>query len=98
MPAPAGDDGAKQRLEGDKSRVALSRNCTPSSARRVAMGECQEALIRRRAMKRSVVLTALITMLLATFMWTLDAWARAGGGGSSGSRGSGTFYCPVNPG
>ena len=49
-------------------------------------------------MKRSVVLTALITMLLATFMWTLDAWARAGGGGSSGSRGSRSFSAPVNPG
>jgi predicted lipid-binding transport protein (Tim44 family) len=49
-------------------------------------------------MQRSVVLTALGTMLLATFVWTLDAWARAGSGGSSGSRGSRSFSAPANPG
>ena len=49
-------------------------------------------------MKRSVMFTALTAMLLATCMWTLEAWARAGGGGSSGSRGSRSFSAPVNPG
>jgi predicted lipid-binding transport protein (Tim44 family) len=49
-------------------------------------------------MQRSVVLTALIAMLLATVLWTVDAWARAGGGGSSGSRGSRSFSAPANPG
>ena len=38
-------------------------------------------------MQRSVVLTALGAMFLATLLWSVDAWARAGGGGSSGSRG-----------
>jgi predicted lipid-binding transport protein (Tim44 family) len=49
-------------------------------------------------MQRSVVLTALVAMLMATFVWTLDAWARAGGGGSSGSRGSRSFSAPARPG
>jgi predicted lipid-binding transport protein (Tim44 family) len=49
-------------------------------------------------MQRSVVLSALVAMLLATFIWTLDAWARVGGGGSSGSRGSRSFSAPANPG
>jgi predicted lipid-binding transport protein (Tim44 family) len=49
-------------------------------------------------MQRSVVLTALMVMVLATFVWTLDAWARAGGGGSSGSRGSRSFSAPMRPG
>jgi predicted lipid-binding transport protein (Tim44 family) len=49
-------------------------------------------------MKRSVMWTALSIMLLATCIWTLDAWARAGGGRSSGSRGSRSFSAPANPG
>jgi predicted lipid-binding transport protein (Tim44 family) len=49
-------------------------------------------------MQRSVVLTALIAMVLATLLWSLDAWARAGGGGSSGSRGSRSFSAPARPG
>jgi predicted lipid-binding transport protein (Tim44 family) len=49
-------------------------------------------------MKRSVVLTGLAAMFLATMLWSLDAWARAGGGGSSGSRGSRSFSAPANPG
>ena len=48
-------------------------------------------------MQRSVVLTALGAMLLATLLWSLDAWARAGGGGSSGSRGSRSFSAPARP-
>jgi predicted lipid-binding transport protein (Tim44 family) len=49
-------------------------------------------------MQRSVVLTALMAILLATFVWTLEAWARAGGGASSGSRGSRSFSAPMRPG
>jgi predicted lipid-binding transport protein (Tim44 family) len=49
-------------------------------------------------MRRSVALTAVIVMLLATLVWTLDAWARAGGGRSTGSRGSRSFSAPATPG
>jgi predicted lipid-binding transport protein (Tim44 family) len=49
-------------------------------------------------MKRSVMLTALTAMLLATCLWSLDAWARAGAGRSSGSRGSRSFSEPASPG
>ena len=49
-------------------------------------------------MRRSMLLTALATMLLGTCLWTLDAWARAGGSRSSGSRGSRSFSAPLNPG
>ena len=49
-------------------------------------------------MKRSVALTAVMVMMLATLLWTLDAWARAGGGRSMGSRGSRSFSAPANPG
>jgi predicted lipid-binding transport protein (Tim44 family) len=48
-------------------------------------------------MQRSVVLTALGAMFLATLLWSVDAWARAGGGGSSGSRGSRSFSAPARP-
>jgi predicted lipid-binding transport protein (Tim44 family) len=48
-------------------------------------------------MKRSVLLTALAVMFLGTALWSLDAWARAGGGGSSGSRGSRSFSAPTSP-
>jgi predicted lipid-binding transport protein (Tim44 family) len=48
-------------------------------------------------MRRSVVLTALGAMLMATMFWSVDAWARAGGGGSSGSRGSRSFSAPARP-
>jgi len=48
-------------------------------------------------MKRSFVVVALLVMFLAAFLWTLDAWARAGGGGSSGSRGSRSYSAPVRP-
>ncbi len=39
-------------------------------------------------MKRTVALMALIVMVLAPLLWTAEAWARAGGGSSGGSRGS----------
>jgi len=48
-------------------------------------------------MKRSVVTTTLMVLCLAAFLWTVDAWARAGGGGSGGSRGSRTYSAPVTP-
>lgn len=45
-------------------------------------------------MKRTVALTALVVMVLAPLLWTVDAWARAGGGSSGGSRGSRSFSSP----
>src|SRR4051794_35173957 len=45
-------------------------------------------------MKRTVVLTSVSVMLLAVCLWTLDAWARAGGGKSTGSRGSRSWSSP----
>src|SRR5688500_8013197 len=48
-------------------------------------------------MKRSMVLTSVGIMLLAMCLWTLDAWARAGGGRSTGSRGSRSFSSPAKP-
>jgi predicted lipid-binding transport protein (Tim44 family) len=46
-------------------------------------------------MRRTVAVTALLVM--APFLWTVDAWARAGGGGSSGSRGSRSYSSPARP-
>lgn len=48
-------------------------------------------------MKRTVALTTLVLMLLTGLLWTVDAGARAGGGGSSGSRGSRSYSAPVRP-
>ena len=45
-------------------------------------------------MKRTVALTSVVVMLLAVFLWTQDAWARAGGGKSTGSRGSRSWSSP----
>ena len=45
-------------------------------------------------MKRTVVLTSAVVMLLAVGLWTLDASARAGGGKSAGSRGSRSWSAP----
>src|SRR5262245_13245250 len=45
-------------------------------------------------MKRTVALTSVSVMLLAVCLWTLDAWARAGGGKSTGSRGSRSWSSP----
>src|SRR5262247_2756368 len=52
---------------------------------------------KERVMQRSVVITALGAMLLTTVLWSVDAWARAGDGGSSGSRGSRSFSAPARP-
>ena len=48
-------------------------------------------------MKRTMVLTSVMVMLLAMCFWTLDAWARAGGGRSTGSRGSRSYSSPAKP-
>ena len=49
-------------------------------------------------MKRTVALTSVMIMLLAVCLWTLDAWARAGGSKSTGSRGSRSYSAPDKPG
>ena len=49
-------------------------------------------------MRRTVVLTSVMIMLLAVCLWTLDAWARAGGSKSTGSRGSRSYSAPDKPG
>src|SRR3972149_5455030 len=54
-------------------------------------------LPEEKGMKRSFVVVTLLVMFLAAFLWTLDAWARAGGGGSGGSRGSRSYSAPVRP-
>ena len=48
-------------------------------------------------MKRAMISTSVVVMLLAMCFWTLDAWARAGGGKSTGSRGSRSFSSPAKP-
>jgi len=48
-------------------------------------------------MRHTIALTTLVLMLLAGLLWTVDAGARAGGGGSSGSRGSRSYSAPVRP-
>ena len=55
------------------------------------------ALREVTGMKRFVAATAVSLMMLAPFLWTVDAWARAGRGGSSGSRGSRTYSAPARP-
>src|SRR5262249_56799964 len=46
-------------------------------------------------MKRVFALTIIVMIVLAGFLWVADAWARVGGGGSSGSRGSRSYSAPV---
>ena len=48
-------------------------------------------------MKRSVCVLALGILLSGSLLTALDAWARAGGGGSSGSRGSRSYSAPARP-
>jgi predicted lipid-binding transport protein (Tim44 family) len=45
-------------------------------------------------MKRTVSLASVMMMLLAVCLWTQDAWGRAGGGKSTGSRGSRSYSAP----
>ena len=48
-------------------------------------------------MKRPFALTSVIVMILTVCLWTFDAWARAGGGRSAGSRGSRSSSSPADP-
>ncbi len=48
-------------------------------------------------MNRSLMLGTLAALLLSATLWTVDAWARAGGGGSSGGRGSRSYSAPARP-
>jgi predicted lipid-binding transport protein (Tim44 family) len=48
-------------------------------------------------MKRSVCMLALGILFSSVFLTAIDAWARAGGGGSSGSRGSRSYSAPTRP-
>ena len=48
-------------------------------------------------MKRSMATAMAATLLLSLVVLTVDAWARAGGGGSSGSRGSRSYSAPARP-
>jgi predicted lipid-binding transport protein (Tim44 family) len=48
-------------------------------------------------MKRSIAWIALIGLTMLPALWAADAWARAGGGSSSGSRGSRSYSAPAAP-
>jgi predicted lipid-binding transport protein (Tim44 family) len=48
-------------------------------------------------MKRSLALVCLLVMALAPVLLVTDAWARAGGGTSSGSRGTRSYSSPTKP-
>jgi predicted lipid-binding transport protein (Tim44 family) len=48
-------------------------------------------------MKRAMAMLVLAVLLLIPALWAADAWARAGGGSSSGSRGSRSYSAPASP-
>lgn len=48
-------------------------------------------------MKRAMALMVLTGFFLIPALWAADAWARAGGGSSSGSRGSRSYSSPASP-
>lgn len=48
-------------------------------------------------MKRLSLILGVVAALFALSLWTADAWARVGGGRSSGSRGSRSYSAPVRP-
>jgi predicted lipid-binding transport protein (Tim44 family) len=48
-------------------------------------------------MKRTVAVIALSIMVLVPLLWTVEAWARVGGGSSGGSRGSRSYSAPAKP-
>ena len=48
-------------------------------------------------MKRFVALACLVALALAPVLLVTDAWARAGGGSSGGSRGSRSYSSPARP-
>jgi len=45
-------------------------------------------------MQRTMAVTSVAVLVLAVFVWTADTWARAGGGKSTGSRGSRSWSSP----
>ena len=49
-------------------------------------------------MKRTLALAVLIALAIAPLLSVTEAWARAGGGSSSGSRGSRSYSSPAKPG
>jgi predicted lipid-binding transport protein (Tim44 family) len=49
-------------------------------------------------MKRTLALAVLIALAIMPVLSVTDAWARAGGGSSSGSRGSRSYSSPAKPG
>src|SRR5262249_15470999 len=46
-------------------------------------------------MRRAAAVTMLVVMVLVPLLWTADAFARAGGGSSGGSRGSRSYSAPA---
>jgi predicted lipid-binding transport protein (Tim44 family) len=48
-------------------------------------------------MKRTVAVAVLVTLALSPLLLATDAWARAGGGSSGGSRGSRSYSSPARP-
>lgn len=48
-------------------------------------------------MKRWLPVVAFAVAILFPALWAVDAWARAGGGGFSGSRGSRSYSAPARP-
>jgi predicted lipid-binding transport protein (Tim44 family) len=48
-------------------------------------------------MKRSLALATVVVVVLSGLLWMSDAWARVGGGSSSGSRGSRSYSAPARP-
>lgn len=49
-------------------------------------------------MQRSVTWTSVVALVLTLCLWTFDAWGRAGGSKSAGSRGSRSSSAPADPG
>jgi len=48
-------------------------------------------------MKRSLAITSVMVLVLASLLWVVEASARAGGGSSGGSRGSRSYSAPARP-
>jgi predicted lipid-binding transport protein (Tim44 family) len=65
----------------------------------VRVGRDRETATREEDfMKRSLALTTIAMVALSALLWmSTDAWARVGGGSSSGSRGSRSYSAPVRP-
>ena len=48
-------------------------------------------------MRRMTAMIVVAMMALAPLVWIEEAWARAGGGSSGGSRGSRSYSAPASP-